>query len=155
MIIFKIATLSPADICYEESLSTLRYAERSINHFHRCFSASFCLWLHESTIGPAVPLSPGQSVSRTGRWWTRALLSALLKNWRRRTPDCCSDWADWVWRDAEPMKRPVRICVFNLGFNLEEWERFWFMCRRATSPSWWFNPALHLTGQNPTRSDEH
>lgn len=26
--IFKIATLSPADICYEESLSTLRYAER-------------------------------------------------------------------------------------------------------------------------------
>lgn len=28
---FKIATLSPADICYEESLSTLRYAER-YNH---------------------------------------------------------------------------------------------------------------------------
>uniref|UniRef100_A0A3Q1DD74 Kinesin motor domain-containing protein n=1 Tax=Amphiprion ocellaris TaxID=80972 RepID=A0A3Q1DD74_AMPOC len=28
-IIFKIATLSPADICYEESLSTLRYAERA------------------------------------------------------------------------------------------------------------------------------
>ncbi|KAM7406307.1 hypothetical protein PAMP_000692 [Pampus punctatissimus] len=27
--IFKIATLSPADICYEESLSTLRYAERA------------------------------------------------------------------------------------------------------------------------------
>lgn len=27
-LIFKIATLSPADICYEESLSTLRYAER-------------------------------------------------------------------------------------------------------------------------------
>lgn len=27
----KIATLSPADICYEESLSTLRYAER-YNH---------------------------------------------------------------------------------------------------------------------------
>lgn len=27
-LISKIATLSPADICYEESLSTLRYAER-------------------------------------------------------------------------------------------------------------------------------
>lgn len=28
ILISKIATLSPADICYEESLSTLRYAER-------------------------------------------------------------------------------------------------------------------------------
>lgn len=27
-LVVKIATLSPADICYEESLSTLRYAER-------------------------------------------------------------------------------------------------------------------------------
>lgn len=26
--VFQIATLSPADICYEESLSTLRYADR-------------------------------------------------------------------------------------------------------------------------------
>lgn len=33
---FKIATLSPADICYEESLSTLRYAER--------YSKSFTLY---------------------------------------------------------------------------------------------------------------
>lgn len=28
LVLLKIATLSPADICYEESLSTLRYAER-------------------------------------------------------------------------------------------------------------------------------
>lgn len=29
----QIATLSPADICYEESLSTLRYAERWVFKF--------------------------------------------------------------------------------------------------------------------------
>lgn len=45
-LIFKIATLSPADICYEESLSTLRYAERYDKKFlnrvihHECMNAS-------------------------------------------------------------------------------------------------------------------
>ena len=38
--ILKIATLSPADICYEESLSTLRYAERYNKPFTHCNPAS-------------------------------------------------------------------------------------------------------------------